>query len=155
MQTHSIPVPLTGEARFDASHMELNRLISNLLETSDAALARALRSLHNEIASHFAQEDEELRRLGSEEHACHLDEHAAVLESLSEVDAELAGGNTAVVRRFARAMRDWLPRHVQEMDLRLARQLFKQRTDGAPILVARRNAAASTIQKPYPEGISC
>ena len=155
MQTDSFTIPLVGEARFDASHLHLHRLISALAEAMGADLANALDALHRELSTHFAQEDDELRRLGTVENACHLDEHAAVLRSLGEVDAELACGNTAVVRRFAHAMRDWLPDHVQEMDLRLARHLFRQRTGGASIRIARNAMTGLALDKPHSESIPC
>lgn len=155
MQSDSFTIPLVGEARFDASHLHLHRLISALADAADADPAKALDALRRELTTHFAQEDDELRRLGTAENACHLDEHAAVLRSLGEVDAELARGNTVVVRRFAHAMRDWLPEHVQEMDLRLARQLFRQRTGGAPIRIARNALPGRALDNRHSESIPC
>jgi hemerythrin len=155
MQTQGSEIPMTGEARFDLSHSQLQLLIAKLADVPDGALTRTLDALQRELAEHFAQEDAELIRLGRTENACHLDEHAAVLKSASEVSAALALGNTTVVRRFAQAMGDWLPEHVQEMDLRLARQLFRHRTGGAPIQFARHAAPRSTAHHLQPESVPC
>jgi hemerythrin-like metal-binding protein len=155
MQLHGSQIPTTGEARFDLGHSRLHQLIGDLADVPDSALAPTLDALQRELTEHFAQEDAELIRLGKTENACHVDEHAAVLKSTSEVIAALALGNTTVVRRFAQAMGDWLPEHVQEMDLRLARQLFRHRTSGAPIQLTRRAAPRFTTHNLHSESVPC
>ncbi|MNV99976.1 cation-binding hemerythrin HHE family protein [compost metagenome] len=68
---------------------------------------------------------------------CHLEEHAAVLKSVSEVRAALVKGETQVVRAFAVALADWFPEHAQYMDLGLARWVAQRRLGGAPVVIRR------------------
>jgi hemerythrin len=135
-------LPLTGELNFDHAHAEIECLIGELAQAHDDAVAATLERLQQHLAAHFADEDRELHRLGEEAHRCHLDEHGAVLASLCEVAEAVSSGNFSVARRLARALRHWLPGHVDQMDLHLARALFARRTGGARIQIQRRTEVA-------------
>jgi hemerythrin len=127
-----------GEQRFDACHEDLTRLMANLADAPDHAVPELLGRLTEVAIAHFSEEDADLRALGGPANQCHLDEHTAVLESIAEV-AALVRSRSAfdVARRLGRELVDWLPRHVDEMDLRLAQSLFLRRTGGSRITVAR------------------
>ena len=72
---------------------------------------------------------------------CHIDEHAKVLASVSEVrEALQQEGDVALCRELALALQDWFPGHVQHLDSALATWMV-QRTHGArPVLFRRRVA---------------
>lgn len=127
-----------GEQRFDACHEKLARLMGELAVAPDHAMHESLEHLTLLATAHFAEEDADLRALGGPANQCHLDEHAAVLGSIAEVAALVrAGSGFDVARRLGRELAGWLPRHIDEMDLRLAQSLFLRRTGGARIALAR------------------
>jgi hemerythrin len=69
---------------------------------------------------------------------CHIDEHAAVLKSVEEVQALVAGGNTAIVRSMADELARWFPGHADYLDAALAAWRAKRRWNAKPV-VFRRN----------------
>ena len=70
---------------------------------------------------------------------CHVDEHAAVLRSVHEVQEMLRDGTaTQVARDLAQALADWFPRHADHMDASLSQWLIKRRHGGAPVVLRRR-----------------
>ncbi|MFA1366902.1 hypothetical protein, partial [Legionella pneumophila] len=93
---------------------------------------------------HFALEDIELRAMADGNAKCHLDEHAAVLNSLDEVMVVLTQVDVAaekkalLINRLATELLVWLPGHVHEMDAGVASHRSKQRFGGAPVKIARR-----------------
>ena len=134
----SATLRVVGEHRFDASHAELARRMAMLAAASDEQVALALDAVGELGRFHFAEEDGDLRVLGGDAHRCHLDEHAAVLASIAEVGALVSAGvGCDVARRLGRELAEWLPRHVAEMDVRLAQALFRGRTGGAVVALVR------------------
>ena len=127
-----------GEQRFDTCHEELAQMMAELAVAPDHAVQKSLERLTELSTAHFAEEDVDLRALGGPANQCHLDEHVAVLGSIAEVAALVrAGSGFDVARRLGRDLADWLPRHIDELDQRLAQSLFLRRTGGARIALAR------------------
>ena len=130
-----------GDPALDQEHAQLQRLIEQLLQAPPAGAMEALARLKAYAAMHFKLEDKDLRRIGDPNANCHLDEHAAVLRSLDEVAALLAGPQPRPVdltRRLATELLRWLPEHVQVMDAGIASVRTRERFGGAPIQVKRR-----------------
>lgn len=144
MNIHPFQPMNLGDALLDREHAELFRLVGTLLDASSDEAAMALDSLRTEMREHFGREDADLRRLGGNNAACHLDEHAAVLKSLDEVHLIL--GETAttpataqrLVSSFSLELLRWLPEHVSEMDANLAAVRSKSRFGGVPVTMLRR-----------------
>jgi hemerythrin len=131
-----------GDPVLDQEHAELQRLIEALRHAAPAQVPAALDALKAHAAQHFEREDAELRKLGDANASCHLDEHAAVLQSLAEVRAALdqpAPLPTMVARLVTELVR-WLPEHVQVMDAGVAAVRTRQRLGGAPVLITRRES---------------
>lgn len=134
---------LLGHGAMDATHREFVDIVGAMLSASDADLGRLLDDFANHAERHF--EDERQWMLATEFPAaqCHIDEHNAVLASVHEVRALLAGGgHEATCRALARELSRWFPGHADYMDASLAQWLVKKRMGGIPV-VLRRPATAS------------
>lgn len=134
-----------GHGSMDDTHHEFVDCLDALLRASDAQQHAALNAFEDHARRHFLEEDQAMRASAYGSAGCHVDEHAAVLQSLDEVRAALAEGRHDVVRHFAQALADWFPRHAQVMDLGLARWLNQRRLGGAPV----------SIQKPRRPAVEC
>ncbi|MFC6282811.1 MULTISPECIES: hemerythrin domain-containing protein [Polaromonas] len=146
-----------GDAHLDREHAELFSLVGMLFDASCNDAVATLDSLRTEMREHFGREDADLRRLGGNNAACHLDEHAAVLASLDEVHLIL--GETATSPAMAQRLISslslellrWLPEHVSEMDANLAAVRSKARFGGIPMPLQRHRpveAAGATLPSP-------
>lgn len=142
MTTAASPLAL-GDPVLDPDHDELHRL-SLLLQVATPRNALAVvEELQAHATTHFAREDEDLRRLGGNNAQCHLDEHAAVLKSLGEVRELFANPETPpatverVVASLSHELLRWLPEHVHEMDSGLAAVRAKERLGGVPVRISR------------------
>jgi hemerythrin-like metal-binding protein len=132
-----------GDALLDRDHSELFRLVHALFDTPWDGLITAFDRLRTEARDHFGREDTDLRRLGGNNAACHLDEHAAVLKSLDEVHSILGNSATSsamaqrLVASLSLELLRWLPEHVSEMDADLAAVRSKSRFGGVPMRLVR------------------
>lgn len=68
---------------------------------------------------------------------CHIDEHAAVMKSVREVQALLARGDTTHCRSLADELARWFPGHADYLDSALAHWMCKQRLGGKPVVIRR------------------
>lgn len=130
-----------GEASMDAAHHEFVECVSALLDAPDDAVAQALERFQAHAVRHFGQEDALMRGGGYASAECHLDEHKAVLASVDEVRALVAGGNFSVARSLARELVRWFPEHTVAMDKGLAAWAQMQRLGGQPIRISPRPRA--------------
>lgn len=134
-----------GDPRLDQDHAELRRLAQHLAQARNRQeVVAALDALARHCAAHFAAEDEDLRRMqGNDDAVCHIDEHAAVLNSLAEVRDWVSGnddvaGMANLVQSLCAELERWLPEHVRYMDSAVAAYRSKNRFGGAPIAFAPR-----------------
>lgn len=130
---------LVGHGAMDDTHHEFVDCVDALLRAEDAQLSAALDAFEAHARRHFQEEDDAMRASAYGSAGCHVDEHAAVLNSLDEVRAELTCGRHEVVRGFARALADWFPQHAQVMDLGLARWLNQRRLGGSPVQIQKKH----------------
>ena len=137
--------PLTlGDSVLDEDHLRLEDLVLQLRDAPLDEVSRRLEAVREHASRHFALEDIELRAMADGNAKCHLDEHAAVLNSLDEVMVVLTQVDVAaekkalLINRLATELHVWLPGHVHEMDAGVASQRSKQRFGGAPVKIARR-----------------
>ncbi|MBL8385064.1 MAG: hemerythrin domain-containing protein [Burkholderiales bacterium] len=129
-----------GFAPMDDTHREFVACLAAVQTADDAALPDALDALAAHLAAHFAQEDQWMRETEFPPRDCHIDEHAAVLESMRAVREKVAEGDLANGRRLAQALADWFPGHADYLDSALSHWMFKRRFGGKPVVI-RREAA--------------
>lgn len=131
-----------GDPKLDADHAELRRLTDALAEAAPEGLLAALRLLRAHAGEHFTLEDQDLRDMADGNVDCHIDEHAAVLKSLDEVEQVVAAAPSsertqAVIRGLVAELRRWLPEHVQVMDAGVAAARTRKRLGGVPVVLTR------------------
>ncbi len=131
------PEYASGYAPMDDDHREFLDCVGTLMTCDDAGLRAALDAFSIHATAHFGEEDRQMAGTAYPSGGCHVDEHAAVLKSLDEVQRALVNGNHAVVRRFAAELARWFPEHAAAMDHGLARWIVRQRLGGAPVALHR------------------
>lgn len=126
-----------GFGAMDATHREFVLCVQALLSSTDAGLPMALDQFAAHAESHFAEERNWMQETAFPSAQCHLDEHAAVLKSVTEVQALVAQGRLPIARALAAELARWFPHHADSMDASLARWMTQQRLGGAPVLIRR------------------
>lgn len=128
---------LLGFAPMDRCHAEFVDVVAALQAADDDALPVRLAAVKAHLQAHFAQEDEWMTATGFPARECHVDEHAAVLVSVAQVEALLALGDTATCRRLADELARWFPGHADYMDAALSHWMCKHRHGGKPLVFRR------------------
>ena len=134
-----------GFGTMDATHREFVERVGALLACADADVLPALDSLADHLQRHFDEERDWMASTGFPSASCHLDEHAAVLKSVAEVQAAVRAGRLPVARALAAELARWFPEHTEAMDMGLAKWMVKLRLGGAPVVI-RRDAARPTAE---------
>jgi hemerythrin len=130
---------LIGHPAMDEEHAEFVRLVRELQACADADLRACFERFSEHAAAHFAAEDRWMTDTGFPPRGCHMDEHAAVLQSIEEVGRLVHRGDVAEGRRLAQALADWFPRHAQHLDSALAHWICKRLHGGKPVVLRRMN----------------
>jgi hemerythrin-like metal-binding protein len=128
---------LLGHDPMDELHEEFVDLARGLQAATDIQLPAALQAMERHLQQHFAEENQWMRETAFPPRDCHIDEHAAVLKSVHEVQALLAQGNVAICRELVKALVEWFPGHATHLDSALAHWLSKRRFGGKPIVLRR------------------
>ncbi len=128
---------LLGYRPMDATHEEFVQCVADLQRATDEELPGALEAFADHARRHFGEEDAWMEQTNFPARQCHIDEHAAVLKSVGEVQALMAQGNTAVCRRLAQELANWFPGHADYLDSALAHWMCKQRLGGKPVVIRR------------------
>lgn len=132
---------LIGYGPMDATHREFVDLVGALLAVSDDALADRLDAFADHAERHFNEERDWMLTTSFPAAQCHMDEHDAVLKSVHEVRALVAGGGHAdTCRALARELARWFPAHVDYMDAALGQWMAKRRMGGVPVVLRRGSA---------------
>ena len=76
---------------------------------------------------------------------CHINEHAAVQKSVTEVLEEIAQGKFANARRLADELANWFPGHATYLDSALAHWMCKISLGGKPVVLRRNITKSSTV----------
>ncbi|MFC5549116.1 bacteriohemerythrin [Massilia aerilata] len=132
---------LLGYGPIDATHREFVDLVGMLLAAPDVELSHHLDAFAEHAESHFGEERQWMLATAFPAAQCHIDEHEAVLRSVHEVRALLAGGGHAdTCRALARELARWFPGHADYMDAALAQWMAKRRLGGIPVVLRRGSA---------------
>jgi hemerythrin-like metal-binding protein len=128
---------LLGYGPIDAVHEEFVGLLGCLQSADDAALAALLDQFAEHCSRHFEMENGWMVASEFPPRECHIDEHAAVLQSIHEVQGLLAQGDVAICRALVAQLADWFPKHADQLDSALAHWLTKKRLGGKPVVLRR------------------
>lgn len=131
-----------GYGPLDARHEEFVSVVAALQQADDLELPQRLADVAAHLRAHFDEENVWMTETGFPARDCHVDEHAAVLRSLEQVQALLASGDGSECRRFAQELAHWFPGHADYMDAALAQWMCKLRLGGKPVVLRRRLGGA-------------
>jgi hemerythrin-like metal-binding protein len=126
-----------GFGPMDSIHREFVDLVAALQAAPDEELGARLATLAAHCVGHFEEENRWMLETDFPPRDCHIDEHNAVLKSISEVQALLAAGDIANGRRLTEALASWFPGHADHLDSALAHWMCKRRFGGKPVVFRR------------------
>lgn len=128
---------LLGYTPIDEVHQEFVDLIGQMQRAADAALPALLAQFSIHLQYHFEMENEWMVSTEFPPRDCHMDEHAAVMQSVGEVQALLAQGNAAICRDLVAQLAQWFPQHADQLDSALAHWMFSKTMGGKPVVLRR------------------
>lgn len=131
---------LLGYPPLDEVHEKFVECVSSLQIAADEQVSSCLELLAAHAKHHFMQEDRWMVETGFPPRDCHMEEHAAVYESITQVQQQVAQGDLAEARRLAYALAQWFPRHADHLDSALSHWICKQRWSGKPVVLRRQVA---------------
>jgi hemerythrin len=130
---------LLGYGPMDDTHREFVGCVQALQRASDAELPAALAAFAAHAERHFGKEDAWMRSTGFPPADCHIDQHAAVLQSVHDVQQALAdGADPSLARELTQALVDWFPGHADYLDAALSQWMVKRQHGGAPVVLRRK-----------------
>jgi hemerythrin len=112
-------------------------LIERLQACPPAEVPPLLAEFARHAREHFQHEDHLMQGTDFPATDCHVKEHAAVLASVEEVQAELRAGDFRNAARLVAELARWFPPHVQHLDSAVAQWIVKRRHGGKPIVLRR------------------
>lgn len=128
---------LLGYGPVDTMHEEFVELLGDLQRADNAALPALLDRFEKHCEHHFETENSWMLETEFPPRECHIDEHAAVLGSVREVQELLAQGDVAICRELVEQLADWFPKHADQLDSALAHWMTKLRMGGKPVVLKR------------------
>lgn len=130
---------LLGFTLMDEAHEEFYIVALQLVACTDENAASAMAQFEKHVVSHFALEDEWMRSTNFPPRDCHMDEHTAVLKSVTEVKEAVDQGHAGadLVRRLGTSLFEWFPGHADYLDSALAAWMTKQTMGGKPVVLRR------------------
>ena len=87
---------LLGFGPMDATHEEFYRVAFGLMTCDSAGMQQALDAFDAHAREHFEQEEDWMRSTDFPPRDCHIEEHAAVLNSLRQVRKQIINGGAGL-----------------------------------------------------------
>ena len=128
---------LLGYGPMDSVHQEFVECVANLAVATEFEMAERMSQLITHVRHHFDEENLWMNETNFPAKECHMEEHAAVLKSIIEVNDLVIQGNTSACLRLSKALMDWFPGHADYLDSALAHWLCKQKFGGKPVVIRR------------------
>lgn len=132
------PVTALGFTPMDQIHEEFDSLIALTSTCSDKELLHQIGLVKAHLYSHFEIENCWMRETEFPAKDCHINEHAAVLQSAEEVYLLVSKGDFSIGRAFVAELQSWFPQHADYLDSALAHWMCKRRTGGKPVVLHRK-----------------
>lgn len=140
------PAPRTkvgelGYAPMDQIHAQFDALLEECKRPDKRDWVVLLAEIDAHMRSHFETEDQWMKETEFPPRDCHIDEHAAVLKSSSEVLALARAGDLFHAEPFVTELARWFPAHADYLDSALAVWMFKRLHGGRPVVLHRNPAS--------------
>ncbi|WP_367846844.1 bacteriohemerythrin [Rhodoferax sp. WC2427] len=128
---------LLGYEPIDEVHEEFVDLVGQMQRADAASLPTLLDRFAEHLLGHFQMENRWMEETAFPPRQCHMDEHAAVMESVVAVQGLLAQGDIDTCRELVDQLAQWFPKHADQLDSALAHWMFKRRMGGKPVVLRR------------------
>jgi len=129
---------LLGFGPMDHTHEEFVACVRAVLDAKGSDVAEALAAFEAHAQRHFGEEDQWMKDTAFPPRDCHMDEHAAVLKSVHEVQQALRdGASPALAYDLALELARWFPGHADYLDSALAGWMVKRSHGGKPVVLKR------------------
>lgn len=123
----------------DRIHAEFDELLAQAEEPFGGDWVELLTALEGHLKSHFEAEDGWMVEANFPQRDCHMDEHAAVLRSSTEVLKLAREGDFRSAPFFVAELARWFPGHATHLDSALAAWLCKRQYGGKPVVLHSRS----------------
>ncbi|MBL8362115.1 MAG: hemerythrin [Rubrivivax sp.] len=127
-------VGVLGYAPIDDIHAEFEALLARADMTPEGQWPALLEQIDAHLRKHFEAEDRWMTETDFPPRDCHMQEHAAVLASSTEILARARQGDLAHASGFVAELGRWLPGHADYLDSALAAWLCKRQYGGRPVV---------------------
>jgi len=128
---------LVGLKKLDEDHQDFVRIIQSMQDANMDELASLLEKFETIASSHFDYENKLMIETEFPPRICHIDEHNAVLKSVSEVRALISLGENKIVNSLVKELAKWFPGHVIHLDSALSHWISKKQLGGKPVVIKR------------------
>lgn len=129
-----------GYGPMDSIHAEFSELLELAAMPGPKDWPHLLQRIDTHLREHFETEDRWMRETDFPPRDCHMQEHAAVLQSSSEVLALSQQGDDSHALPFTQELARWFPGHADYLDSALAAWMCKRQFGGKPVVLHRRKA---------------
>ena len=132
---------LLGYGPMDDTHREFVEVVQRLSTCADADLEKNLAEFRAHAEAHFDMENRWMRDTEFPPRDCHIDEHAAVMGSVKEVQELLANGNlkhVGIARGLIAELINWFPGHAIHLDSALSHWMVKRSHGGKPVVFRKK-----------------
>jgi len=131
---------LLGYGPMDESHKDFYDVAIALLKCSSYNALAAIAAFERHAVEHFKQEEQWMLETGFPLRSCHIEEHAAVLSSVSQVHQTIAAGDLDVrlAHDLAYHLLQWFPGHTDYLDSALVSWLCRIKHGDNPVISGRR-----------------
>jgi hemerythrin len=126
---------LLGYDPMDEMHKEFYSIARTLLTCGSSNVLEAIAIFERHLVEHFEQEERWMVETSFPSRNCHIEEHAAVLNSVRRVRQTMAAGdlNINLAHDLAYHLLRWFPGHTDYLDSTLASWLTRIKHEGTPI----------------------
>ncbi len=132
-----------GYAPMDEIHAEFDALLLRASTPGDQDWKPLLSELDAHLRAHFEMEDQWMLETEFPPRECHMNEHAAVLRSSSEVLVLARQGDVGPAKAFVAELARWFPGHADYLDSALAAWMCHRQFGGKPVELHRGRAVDS------------
>lgn len=140
-----------GNSHIDETHREFVKIVNAMLLADAATFDACLDAFAVHAKRHFEEEDRLMAETEYTNARCHIDEHQAVLASVSQVRALSDDQRLSEGYRLARELTLWFPEHLDVMDRGLVDWVVRYTTGGAPLKFSPK---AAIMGEPLRSGIA-
>jgi hemerythrin-like metal-binding protein len=128
---------LLGYGPMDETHQEFVTCIAAIPQAEPKDCLVLMDQLLEHATAHFKQEDDWMVATEFPPRTCHMDEHAAVLASITGVRELARQGAPEKCLHLANELARWFPSHADHLDSALSHWMCKSKYGAKPLVFKR------------------